>query len=606
LSVLWRSSYRYLRRLGVSTTHAEQARVETALGYARFALAVLAIVAVVIDASEPQIYARLVYVLLTMWMLYSAAVIAWLKTQGMTPRFSVVLHISDIVWPGVITLFTHGPSSPFFALFAFSLIGAAFRWGFPETVATSVFGVALMDIEALYLTGTTKSFQELLNGEFEINRLIIRCSYLIAIGFLVGTLGENAKERRAESMVIGRVLRSARAELGMNEAMRSVFKEYEEIFQAERCYLISQDLNTERVFVWHGPTKELPDQEPYVTEEPDTKRLLMRTLPRVFFAERLRSGRWWAKVLQGQQVAQNELPNVPEFPFHPGEVKTLLSCSAELGHDWSSRLILVNPRLGEDSEQELRFAERLLGQALPAVYSVYLVRRLRARVGAMERARVARELHDGAIQSLISAEMRVDVLRRKAQRESPGLTEELGGVQDLLRQEILNLRDLMLQMKPVDLGPQQLLDFMAETVDRFRRDSGIASRFVSDIQEDIVLTPHICRELVKIVQEALVNVRKHAEATNVLVTFAESNDTYRLAIADDGKGFDFTGKLAFSNPLSTAKGPTVIKERVQGIGGQLWIESYPSHGSRLEIMVSQKGNASHGNEERQGTNTTRG
>jgi len=209
---------------------------------------------------------------------------------------------------------------------------------------------------------------------------------------------------------------------------------------------------------------------------------------------------------------------------------------------------------------------------------------------------VARELHDGAIQSLISVEMRVDVLRRKAQRDSPGLTDELVDVQELLRHEILNLRELMLQMKPIDLGPQQLLDFMAESVDRFRRDSGIGARFVSEIQEDVALTPHICRELIKVLQEGLVNVRKHAGATNVLVTFADSNGTYRLTIADDGKGFDFAGRIVIEDPLSTAKGPTVIKERVHGIGGRLSIESYPGHGSRLEITVSQKGYASHGDE----------
>lgn len=599
------TSYRYLKRLGVPTSHAEQSRVEVALGYARFALAVLAIVAVVVDASEPSIYARLVYILLTIWMLYSAMVVGWLKTQGMSPQLSLLLHLSDIIWPAIITVYSHGPSSPFFALYAFSLIGAAFRWGFPETVATALVGVALLDLEALYLTGTTKSFEQLSSGEFEINRLIIRCAYLVAIGFLVGTLGENAKERRAELSVIGRVLRSARAELGLNEAMRSLFLEYEGIFKAERCYLVSQDLNTERLFLWHGPTREAPDQEPFVTEEPSAKVAMMRSLPRIFYAERMKSGKWWGRSIEGQQVSEGELP-IPNLAFHPGEVRTVLSCGTELGHEWSSRLVIVNAKIGEDVEQELRFAERFLGQALPAVYSVYLVRRLRARVGAMERARVARELHDGAIQSLISAEMRVDVLRRKAQRESPGLTEELGGVQDLLRQEILNLRELMLQMKPVDLGPQQLLDFMAESVDRFRRDSGIGARFVSDVQEDIALTPHICREMIKILQESLVNVRKHASATNVLVTFAQTNDSYRLTVADDGKGFDFSGKMRFEDPLSTAKGPTIIKERAHGIGAQFWIESYPGHGSRLEIVVNQKGYASHGDEERQSTNLTRG
>jgi signal transduction histidine kinase len=334
--------------------------------------------------------------------------------------------------------------------------------------------------------------------------------------------------------------------------------------------------------------------------------LLMRQLPRVFYAEKLKSGKWWAKILEGPQIVENELEAIPDLPFHTGEVKTVLVCSAELGHEWSTRLILVNCKLGEGAEQEMRFAERLLDQALPAVYSVYLVRRLRTRVGAMERARVARELHDGAIQSLISVEMRVDVLRRRAERESPGLTEELGDVQELLRHEILNLRDLMLQMRPIDLGPQQLLDFMAESVDRFRRDSGIGARFLSEVQEDVALTPHICRELIKILQEGLVNVRKHAKAANVLVTFADGDGTYRLTIADDGKGFEFSGRVVIDDPLSTAKGPAIIKERVHGIGGRLSIESYPPHGSRLEITVSQKGYASHGDEERQSANTTRG
>ncbi len=603
--MLWPTSYRYLTRLGPPTTHAEQLRVENSLGYARFALAVLSIVAIVVDASEPTIYAKTIYVLLTVWMLYSAAVIGWLKSRGMTPRVIVFLHVADIVWPAIITMYSHGPSSPFFALFSFSLIAAAFRWGFAETVATSIVGVALLDAEALYLTGTTKSFAQLAQGEFEINRLIIRCAFLVAIGFLVGSLGENAKERRAEVMAIGRVLRAARAELGLDEVMRALFDEYQQIFSAERCYIVSQDLNTERVFLWHSSTRETPEQEPYVTESPEAKLALMRSLPRVFFAEKMRNGQWWAKSIEGQIVSHGVI-GVPAFPFHPDEVRTIISCGAELGHEWSSRLLLINARIGEDEEQELRFVERMLTQTLPALYSVYLVRRLRARVGAMERARVARELHDGAIQSLISAEMRVDVLRRKSQRESPGFTEELAGVQELLRQEILNLRELMLQMKPIDLGPQQLLDFMADSVDRFRRDSGIGARFVSDVNEDIALTPHICRELIKILQESLMNVRKHSAATNVLVTFAHTSGSYRLSIADDGKGFEFSGKIQISDPLSTAKGPTIIKERVHGIGGQLSIESYPGHGSRLEIMVSQKGYASHGNEERQSTNLTRG
>ena len=63
--------------------------------------------------------------------------------------------------------------------------------------------------------------------------------------------------------------------------------------------------------------------------------------------------------------------------------------------------------------------QELVRQVGPAVYNVYLLRRLRMRAGALERARFARELHDGAVQSLIAVEMQVDVLKRQAVEITP-------------------------------------------------------------------------------------------------------------------------------------------------------------------------------------------
>ena len=75
---------------------------------------------------------------------------------------------------------------------------------------------------------------------------------------------------------------------------------------------------------------------------------------------------------------------------------------------------LTGSRANGDIEEELRFLQELVRQVGPAVYNVYLLRRLRLRAGALERARFAREFHDGAVQSLIAVEMQVDVLRRQS------------------------------------------------------------------------------------------------------------------------------------------------------------------------------------------------
>ena len=83
-----------------------------------------------------------------------------------------------------------------------------------------------------------------------------------------------------------------------------------------------------------------------------------------------------------------------------------------VGQELSGRIFLLEPHFISSIDDELRFLQELVRQISPAVYNLYLLRRLRRRAGALERARLVRELHDGAVQSLIGVEMQVDVLRR--------------------------------------------------------------------------------------------------------------------------------------------------------------------------------------------------
>jgi two-component system sensor histidine kinase DegS len=105
---------------------------------------------------------------------------------------------------------------------------------------------------------------------------------------------------------------------------------------------------------------------------------------------------------------------------------------------------------------------------------------------------------------------------------------------------------------------------------------------------------HVCRELARIVQEGLVNVRKHSGAHNALVRLGASDGLWRVVIEDDGSGFPFSGRFTQSELDTMGKGPVVIKERVHLIAGELTIESNPGRGSRLEISVPQKREAVYG------------
>ena len=116
------------------------------------------------------------------------------------------------------------------------------------------------------------------------------------------------------------------------------------------------------------------------------------------------------------------------------------------------------------------------------------------------------------------------------------VTTELGRIQGLLREEVLKLRELMQQMKTLDVDAKKLLGLMNDTVERFQRETGISARFFSDLGELDMPQP-VCRELARIVQEALVNVRKHSQARQVLVRMSAKNGSWRMEIEDDGRGF---------------------------------------------------------------------
>jgi signal transduction histidine kinase len=223
----------------------------------------------------------------------------------------------------------------------------------------------------------------------------------------------------------------------------------------------------------------------------------------------------------------------------------------------------------------------------PALYNKYHVRRLRSRARASEKNRLANELHDGIMQSLAGMDLRASALRREASADPSYLLREIDRFQALLRGEIMDLREKMQMLKPVDVEPRQLVSALAQTVNRFRRDQSLSASFVCN-SEEVTLPLRVCSELVRILQEALVNVRRHSGAHNVFVHFGFENGNWKLLVEDDGCGFGFTGRQSLAELEAAGTGPQVMEERVRSIGGELVIESVPGRGARLEISVAPR------------------
>ncbi len=586
----------YFDRLRTPLVSGEAQQVERTLATARVFLSVSSLIAIVLDPTHPGGFAAVTITLMAVYAIHSLLILALVRIRReSTPAFRLSVHAIDLLWPALISVFTTGPNSPFFVVNVFVLLAAAYRWGFQETLATSGAAILLFFLQVILMGSVSPTMQSILVGRFELNNFIMRGLYLLITGYLLGYLGEEEKQLRAEIAGVARVISKVQAEVGLRGALRSVLGEILQVFGSRHAVLPLEEMATSKLYVWEARQEPgSPEITLTLAEIPSSHRSTYFFDPpgQAWHAFRERQERGVGLLdLYAVNEQGNRLPDAPWVPPKSFEAlydfRSLLAVSISFGNAWSGQLFLFNPSASSSREAAVRYLQTLARQVSPSIYSVFLVRRLRSRAGALERARVARELHDGVIQALIGLEMQVDVLRRQPAASEGQIADELGRIQELLRKEVLNLRELMQQMRPIDLGPKQLLDFLASTVDRFRRDTGISARFVTPLEE-VAIPSRVCNELARIVQEALVNIRKHSGARNVLVRFDAQNGNWKLVIDDDGRGFGFAGRLNHAELEAARKGPLVIKERVRSIGGELAVESASGRGARLEITFPQK------------------
>lgn len=202
---------------------------------------------------------------------------------------------------------------------------------------------------------------------------------------------------------------------------------------------------------------------------------------------------------------------------------------------------------------------------------------------AAERVRVAHELHDGVIQTLTGISLGLAALERRGATE-PVQGSELAETHRLVRHCIAELRDIIANIRPAEFAAADLAAVIAETADRFGRDTGIRTQCVC-VGEPANLSPQMCTHLLRLIQEALMNVRRHSGAGNVVVSVTFGDDSISLVVDDDGCGFPFDGRWTHDDLDRSRRGPLVIKERVRLLSGSLVIQSTPGQGARLEVSV---------------------
>lgn len=247
------------------------------------------------------------------------------------------------------------------------------------------------------------------------------------------------------------------------------------------------------------------------------------------------------------------------------------------------------------SEEDVELFSSLANQAAIAVENTALYAQVQNLAVLEERDRLAREMHDSLAQVLGFLSMKAANANDLLAAKHFSLARlELRQIEKAADEAYLDVREAILGLRTSVVLGGGLLRALKEYILKFASQSGIKAELVFAPGKNPHLPPGTEVQIIRIIQEALTNVRKHALAEHVWVRLKATDEAAEIQIEDDGQGFDLSQVLQREGRY----GLHTMRERAQGVGGSLAIETKPGQGARIVISLPlRQGNPQPGRRE---------
>jgi signal transduction histidine kinase len=223
--------------------------------------------------------------------------------------------------------------------------------------------------------------------------------------------------------------------------------------------------------------------------------------------------------------------------------------------------------------------ESLADQIVIALQHALMASRLQSLAVLEERSRIAREMHDGLAQILGYLGLEMQTLEALVQQgNDERVLAELKQTRENIKVAQADVRENILSLRTTLSGEEGVLVALQEYITEFGLQTGKETELINEINEKLSLSPLTEVQLVRILQEALANVRKHAQAQRVIVILSLSNGCLHVTVSDDGIGFKpDIGRRQF--------GLKTMHERAESVGGDLQVYSSPQQGTKVELLL---------------------
>jgi signal transduction histidine kinase len=504
------------------------------------------------------------------------------------PLPSISLIIDSLLAVAFLSA-TGGANSPLLFFGLFPIITAALRFGWTVSVVTaSIIVVAFIFVSIQ---------QESVSSLSDAFPLIINAAILFLAALISGSIGSRVigladKELREEEENELRRLRAIR------ERTRAIY---------EMASTLSATLNYERVLeamldvsvlglVELGPLADKMVSMVLLFGESNLFVTASRGLNRMDQSRRLpgRSG------IVGEALSTAE-PCITTSPGQDPEIgqfvafqylRSAIAVPLRAGFESFGVVVFGSPVLDTFSPDRTELLVAICNQAIIALQNAQLYQDLLAEkeriieVEEDERKKLARDLHDGPTQSIAAIAMRLNYVRLLLDRDPQRVNEELRNIEELARRTTKEIRQMLFTLRPIILETQGLAAALEQFVQKLEETDAIKYHIQAQPVEDY-LDMDAQGGIFYIIEEAITNARKHAQASNIWVRMGKRDSSFVAQVEDDGCGFDVSGVQARYDERGSL-GMINLHERTELLGGKIRVESAPGKGTRITVIIPIK------------------
>jgi len=371
------------------------------------------------------------------------------------------------------------------------------------------------------------------------------------------------ERRRTEQLrAINEVGRRISSILSLDELLPYVAHSLQETFKYYYVLILLLDTDSSELVVKASSTE--PGMLP------------VESAPRVKLSEGM-SG-WVFR--NGEPVVANDVSKEPRYLFYEGrpDTQSELTVPIKVGTEVLGVLDIESVELDTFDEIDLFTAQTLADQLAIAIENARLYRETRDMAVLEERNRMAREIHDTLAQGFTGIVLQLEAAEQAFGEDFTGAQEHLDRARRLARESLNEARRSVWALRPQVLEQLSLTKTLRQEIKKFIQDSG-AKANLNITGKRQALFPDVENALLRIFQESLTNVKKHAQASQVDVNLTFEEKAVRLRIQDNGIGFNSEA------PTKNHFGLISMGERVRLLGGSMEIRSEERKGTHLEVTI---------------------